>query len=281
MDNKKPLDKNSLKKPLKKSPIRLMTHLVAGYPSFADNLSLLRVMEESGVEMIEIQIPFSDPIADGETITSANFKALAKINSLKEVWDFIEKARQAVKVPLLIMTYYNIPFRIGFDNFFQRVADLGIDYVIIPDLPFDEKHEKYFTVMSKFQAKTQIKPVIVVSPTTSKARLRAIKKFLIAHKGMLYTTLKVGTTGAKKNLDQAGVNYLKDLRKEFPVDGGIPPEIPLPLLPLAAGFGISSPEQARSVSKYTDLVVIGSHIINLFEKEKLAGVRKFLKRINK
>ena len=169
-----------------------MTHLVAGYPDFESNLALMKAMEASGIDLIEIQIPFSEPIADGSTITRANQVALERGATLEKVFRFIRKATDAVSIPVLVMSYYNIPFRLGLDRFFSHCLELNVSGVIVPDIPFDEKKEDYFSTIKNYP----LSPIIVISPNTRDERLKKISQVA---EGFIYTTLKVGTTGSKKN----------------------------------------------------------------------------------
>ena len=245
----------SLKRPAERG-YKIMTHLVAGYPSFKSNLALIKVMAAAGVDLIEIQIPFSEPIADGSTITRANQVALERGATLEKVFHFMEQATKAVSIPILVMTYYNIPFRLGLDNFFRKCQGMGVCGIIIPDIPFDDEKENYFQAIKNYP----LSPIIVISPNTKEDRLNKISKVAA---GFIYTTLKIGTTGSKKKLSDEGLRYLKKLKKSFPI-------------PLAAGFGLSDKEQVKTVSAHSDIIVIGSHIMELLDQKKLAGVKDFL-----
>ncbi len=245
-----------------KSPLNIMTHLVAGYPSFTSNLKLLKVMEKSGVSMVEIQIPFSEPIADGSTITLANQSALDKGVTLEKAFAFIEKARSTVTLPLIVMTYYNIPYQMGLEKFLKKCQALGVSGLIIPDIPFDEEREDYFKLIKSYN----LLPIIVISPTTQEKRLEQIIRLTKKNQSFIYTTLKVGITGSKKDLNKTGMAFLKKIKKKL-TDQQIP---------LAAGFGISNKNQIATVKKNSDVVVIGSYIIELFNQQGAEGVEKFL-----
>lgn len=236
--------------------IQLMTHVVAGYPSLEANEELIRLMARCGVKLIEIQIPFTDPLADGPTIMRANQAALDAGITPDHCFDLCARLSTELDVAFMFMTYANIPFAMGLGNFLDRAAASGASGLILPDLPWDEADGDY----AEEARRRGLHPVMVISPDTPEARLQSILK---RASGLLYTTLKVGITGAGATMDQAGVDYVKALKAKAG-------------LPIAAGFGISSPEHVRMLSGLADAAVIGSHIINLLDAGGLEAVDDFL-----
>ena len=236
--------------------IQLMTHVVAGYPSLAANEELIRLMARRGVRLIEIQIPFTDPLADGPTIMRANQAALDTGITPEHCFDLCAKLSKELDVAFMFMTYANIPFAMGRDRFLDRVAASGASGVILPDLPWDEADGDY----AELARARGLHPVMVISPDTEGQRLDAVLK---RASGLVYTTLKVGITGAGASMDQAGVDYVRGLKTKAG-------------LPIAAGFGISRPEHVRMLDGLADAAVIGSHIINLMDAGGLAAVDEFL-----
>jgi len=244
-----------------KNNMKVMTHIVAGYPDIKTNLEIVKIMADSGVSLIEVQIPFSDPLADGPTIMKANQYVLDKGIKLKDCFSLVEEINKIVDIPILFMSYINIPYRIGFENFIQNSYDSGISGFIIPDMPFDEEINNFF----ELSLDKNIYVIPVISPDIIVYRLT---KILQISKGFIYTTLKVGVTGVQKNIKQESFNFLNILREKTN-------------LPIAGGFGISSIEQVNQLSGLVDVVVIGSHLINLLDLKGVSGVQLFLKELSK
>ena len=244
-----------------KNNMKIMTHIVAGYPDIKANLEIVKIMADSGVSFIEVQIPFSDPLADGPTIMQANQYALDKGIKVKDCFTLVEKIIKIVEIPILFMSYINIPYRIGFENFIQNSYDSGISGFIIPDMPFDEEINNFF----ELSLDKNIYVIPVISPDINVYRLT---KILQISKGFIYSTLKVGVTGVQKNIKQESFDFLNMLRKKTN-------------LPIAGGFGISNIEQINQLSGLVDVVVIGSHLINLLDLEGLTGAQLFLKELSK
>ena len=237
--------------------IKLMTHVVAGYPDLKTSKELIVIMAQSGVDMIEIQIPFSDPLADGPTIMMANQKALDNGTTPADCFKMAKELKDTIPIPLLFMTYVNIPFRMGMENFIKQSAESGIHGLIIPDIPFDEKNTDYINTAAKYG----IYPIQLVSPDTTVKRLKQIVHHV---RGFIYTTLKVGITGARKQIDKKGVEFINTIKT-------------CTTAPIAAGFGISSPEHVKQLQGVADVAIIGSHIINLFNQHGLEKVAGFIK----
>ncbi|GAB1411122.1 tryptophan synthase subunit alpha [Desulfovibrionales bacterium] len=240
-----------------KQGIQLMTHVVGGYPNLDINADMIRLMARQGVRLVEIQIPFSDPLADGPTIMRANQAALDQGITPRHCFELCAAlSKELPDMGFMFMTYANIPFAMGMNTFLEQAATSGASGIIIPDLSWDEPDGDY-----AHQARGQaLHPIMVISPDTKDARL---EKILSRASGLLYTTLKVGITGAGKTLDQSGVNYIRGLKQKT-------------VLPIAAGFGISSPEHVTMLRGLADVAVIGSHIIHLFDQQGFGAVEDFL-----
>jgi tryptophan synthase alpha chain len=237
--------------------IQLMTHVVGGYPNLEVNADLIRLMARRGVKLVEIQIPFTDPLADGPTIMRANQAALDAGITPAHCFELCAALSEELpEVAFMFMTYANIPFVMGQDAFMAKARQSGASGLILPDLSWDESDGDYAGAARGHG----LHPVMVISPDTEGPRLDAI---LSRASGLLYTTLKVGITGAGASLDQAGVDYVRNLKKKAG-------------LPIAAGFGISSPEHVRMLDGLADVAVIGSHIINLMDANGLGAVDEFL-----
>ena len=244
---------------------RIMTHIVAGYPSMKECEEIAIAMAEIGVSFIEIQIPFSDPIADGPTIMEANEKALSDGIKTEDCLSLIQRLSKKIKTPILIMTYFNIPFRYGLEKFCKRANECGVYGLIIPDIPIDE--EKYENYLSKCK-KHELNAIQVISPLTPERRLKQISKNA---SGFVYCVSAFGTTGARDKLSPDIAGYIKKVEKHIK-------------LPLALGFGISNGNQVLEALKYADIAVIGSKIINILKSDKrrkIIAIKKFLQGIVK
>jgi len=230
--------------------MKLMTHIVAGYPTLKESEKIAIAMYESGVAFIEVQIPFSDPIADGPTIMKANEIALKNGMTTRKCLNLIKKLKKKIKIPILIMTYFNIAFNYGLEKFCEEALDAGVYGLIIPDMPIDEeKHEHYVGFCRKYN----LHPIQVISPITPPTRLKAISKVA---SGFVYCVSTYGTTGTRSRLNPELEKYLENVKKYIK-------------LPLAIGFGISTKEQANLAGKKADIVVIGSKIIDLHSVTKI------------
>ncbi|HKK33704.1 MAG TPA: tryptophan synthase subunit alpha [Desulfomicrobiaceae bacterium] len=242
-----------------KAQVRIMTHVVAGFPDLDTTRQLVKTMASCGVSCIEIQIPFSDPLADGPTIMKASQHALDRGVTPKDCFALARELSAEVDIPLLFMTYANIPYAMGVEKFVRRSAEAGIRGLIIPDMAFDE--ENYAPTARKHG----LCPIQVLSPTMRQDRLR---KILSHGHGFVYTTLKTGITGAGSSIAHEGIEFIHRVKE-------------LSNLPVAAGFGISAPEHVRQVMEVADMAVIGSHVINLFSKHGMEAVSEFLKECTK
>jgi len=240
----------------------LMSHGVAGYPDLRESRRLLLTMSAHGADLLEVQIPFSDPLADGPTIMTASQAALDAGVTPKDCFGLIGDICRVIRTPVVVMTYLNIPHHLGMESFVRQSADAGAAGIILPDLPVDAPESAgYYRLMKQ----ARLCPVPVISPGMASSRLDQVLK---AAKGFVYLTLKVGITGARRDNDPAGIGFLRRVRKRTP-------------LPLLAGFGISSISQVRQVQKEVDGVVVGSHLIDLYRSRGREGIGEFLSRLKK
>ncbi len=248
---------------------KIMMHIVAGYPSLTESEKVALLMCKCGVDFLEIQIPFSDPVADGPTIMAANQKALengVKVDDCFRLMENLYKKTNGILASpkFLFMTYFNLVHHYGVEKFCKKTAQVGCYGLIIPDVPIDEeKSEKYLLNCKKYG----LKPIQIISPLTRTERLKKIAK---AARGFVYCVSRYGTTGQSKKLNPKLKDYLKKIKKYIK-------------LPLAVGFGISNKAHVDAVWKEADIAVIGSKIINLIGSDKnyLLRVAKFLKQIKK
>lgn len=252
-------------KDLKKGKrIGLMTHVVIGYPSLQDTVKIVKVMADNGADLIELQIPFSDPLADGPTIMRACEKSLKNGTKVKDAFRIMKLLSSQISTPLLFMAYYNTVFKVGVEKFCKDAKTAGAAGLIVPDIPIDEEGEEHFISNCR---KYNLHNIQVISPVSTKERL---KKNANVASGFVYCTAHQGITGVKNQLDSATGAYLKKVRKYFSV-------------PIAVGFGISKKEHLVKLAPYADIVVIGSAIIDYSpsanKENVVVNVKNFLKLI--
>ncbi len=201
-------------------------------------------MERGGADLIEIGIPFSDPVAEGSVIQQANIRALSAGATTDKIFDLVAAVRQKSDIPLVFLTYLNPVFRYGYSRFFERCHALGVDGIIIPDLPFEEKGE-----LADEAEKYGVDLISLVAPT-SEQRIRQIAG---AAKGFLYVVSSMGVTGMRSEIK----TDLKSIVETAKAAANIP---------VAVGFGINTPEQAAEIASLADGVIVGSAIVKIIEK---------------
>jgi tryptophan synthase alpha subunit len=240
---------------------KIMTHIVAGYPTIEECEKIAVAMSNSGVDFIEIQIPFSDPVADGPVIMAANQIALN--NGVKVADCFMlmknltKKTKEiSAKRKFLFMTYFNILFKFGVEKFCKEAKKCGCYGLIVPDMPIDEEKNEHYL---KYCKKYRINPIQVVSPLTSEERLKIISKHA---KGFIYCVSRYGITGVSNALNNRLKQYLAKVKR-------------VTSLPLAVGFGISNHEQIKAVHKYAEIAVVGSKFIEIIKASK--GLKRLQK----
>lgn len=254
-----------LKELREKRKFGIMTHVVVGYPTLSATVRLVRLMAESGADVVELQIPFSDPLADGPTIMRACEIALGNGTRVRDAFSVMEKLSHEVSIPLLFMAYYNTVFTYGTKAFVRNAKRAGAAGLIVPDVPLDEEHEEHFmTACNQFD----IPHIRVISPSATDERL---KKNAKVAKGFVYCTARQGITGAREALDPTLATFLKRVRSFFDV-------------PIAVGFGISKKEHLEAVRPYADIAVVGSaiiEVINRSAKQSIeSSVASFLRQLN-
>ncbi len=243
----------------KERDILLMPHLVLGYPSFDENEKLIDAMVEAGAEIIEMQIPFSEPMADGPVILKANDRALKNGANTTKSLDFAHRiCKKHAKTLFVFMTYYNVLFKYGTDRFLEKTSAAGVSGIIIPDLPCEEANE-YLTGCEKFG----LSPVLVFTPTHTQKRLQEISQYC---KGMAYCVGRKGVTGIKTQIDATLDSYIDKYKKATN-------------LPLALGFGIQDKEDIQAIKGKVDIAVIGTKILTIHQEQGISAVRTFLESV--
>lgn len=247
---------NEIRKALEKKKILLMTHLVLGYPSFDVNRRVIEQMVENGVDLIELQIPFSEAVADGPTILKANQEAISSGALIRECIDFAGEIISTHSIPFLFMTYFNIMFKFGWEDFMDKAGAIGIRGFIVPDLP-PEEGEDYFR---KAARERDMGFVQIFAPTSTKERMRELSS---RSEGFVYCVARRGVTGKKTDFDEGFNSYLSRCRQATS-------------LPLAVGFGIRSREDVEFLSGKADIAVIGTETIRLVKEEGVNAVGPFI-----
>ena len=235
--------------------VLLMTHIVMGYPDFDESLRTVEAMVENGVDLMELQIPFSEPIADGPVILHANQKALAAGSTVERCFEFAAAVTERFDIPFIFMTYYTILFRHGTAAFVARMAELGIKGAIVPDLP-PEEAEEYLAAM----AKHGLDPIFIYSPNTSDERLQYIAEYA---SGFVYCVARKGVTGANTDFSSDLADYLGRCHGATE-------------LPLAVGFGVKDTNDVQYLSGRADIAVVGTQSIRVYDDEGVDGVARFV-----
>lgn len=236
-------------------------YITAGYPDIETTEKLILAMAEEGADLIEIGIPFSDPTAEGPVIQNAIETALSQGLKTDDVFDMVGRLREKIDIPLVFMTYANIVYGYGAERFMEKSEQVGIQGLILPDVPFEEKEE-----FSRLARQHDIEMISLVSPT-SKERITKIAQ---EAEGFIYVVSSLGVTGTRSEITT-------DLSEMIEVIRSADPE-----LPAAIGFGISGPKQAQEMSRYADGVIVGSAIIQLIDEygeEAEEPVRQFTRDI--
>jgi tryptophan synthase alpha chain len=218
--------------------------LTAGDPSKEKTVEFILAIEEAGADLIEIGIPFSDPIAEGQVIQNANIRALSKGINTDDIFDIVVEVRSKSDVPLAFLTYANTVFYYGYEKFFKKCQEVGLNGIIIPDLPYEEKGE-----IVDIAEKYDVDLISLIAPT-SEDRIKMIAKNA---KGFIYLVSSMGVTGIRSEIKTDLEEIIVEIKKVTDV-------------PVAVGFGINTPEQSKNISKIADGVIVGSAIVKIIEK---------------
>ena len=218
--------------------------LTAGDPCLEKTVEYILEMEKAGATLIEIGIPFSDPIAEGPVIQEANIRALSKGMTTDQVFEIVAKVRETSNIPLCLMTYLNPVFHYGYDNFFKQCQKVGVDGIIIPDCPYEESKE-----VSDVSYQYDVTLISMIAPTSKERTLEIAKQA----KGFIYLVSSMGVTGMRSNIVTDIEGIVESIKSVSDT-------------PVAVGFGINSPEQVKYFSKIADGVIVGSAIVNLIKE---------------
>ncbi|MDD5102174.1 MAG: tryptophan synthase subunit alpha [Endomicrobiaceae bacterium] len=218
--------------------------LTAGDPSIEKTEEFILEMVKAGTDLIEIGIPFSDPIAEGSVIQSANVRALSAGITTDKIFSMVKSLRTKTNVPIVFLTYLNPVFKYGYEKFFNYCNQVGIDGIIIPDMPFEEKSE-----CSIIAQNNNVDIISMIAPTSE----QRIKEIAANAVGYIYVVSSLGVTGMRSEIKTDLNSILKSVKTESSV-------------PVAVGFGINTIEQAKEISKISDGIIVGSAIVKIIEK---------------
>lgn len=219
--------------------------LTAGDPGAEETIQYILKMEEAGADLIEIGIPFSDPTAEGVVIQDANIRALSAGMTTDGVFEIVRRVREKSQVPLVFLTYLNPVFHYGYERFFTRCQELGVDGIIIPDLPYEEKAELAGTASAH-----DVDVISLIAPT-SEQRIQMIAKEAA---GFIYVVSSMGVTGMRGTITTDIGKIVESIRKVSDT-------------PVAIGFGINTPQQAADMAGLSDGAIVGSAIVKIIERE--------------
>ncbi|SEK23737.1 tryptophan synthase, alpha chain [Ruminococcus sp. YRD2003] len=231
--------------------------ITCGDPDLETTGKIVREMAAKGADLIELGIPFSDPTAEGPVIQAANIRALAGGVTTDKIFEFVKELRRDVKIPLVFMTYANVVFSYDAERFMARCCETGVDGIILPDLPFEEKDE-FMPVCKQYG----VDLISLIAPTSAD-RIAMIAK---EADGFIYIVSSLGVTGVRSQITTDISSIVKVIRENTDV-------------PCAVGFGISTPEQAAKMSEYADGVIVGSAIVRQiaeYGREAAAPVGEFV-----
>lgn len=229
--------------------MKLMTHMVGGFPTLSESQCIAETLLSAGSSYLEIQIPFSDPVADGPVIMKANEKALDSGTTPEDCFALMKHLRKKTTIPLLFMTYFNIPFRYGLKAFCEEAKKSGAYGLIIPDMPIDEEPEEHYL---KYCREAQLHAIQVISPITPLRRLKEISKVA---SGFVYCVSRTGTTG-KNSVESSDLKkYLSNVRRIMKI-------------PLAVGFGITHRRQIEEIANFADIAVLGTSLMKYYGNKK-------------
>ena len=239
----------------------LIPFITAGDPDLATTVEALKILDRSGADIIELGVPYSDPLADGPTIQAAATRALAKGVRLDDVLELVSKVTPELKAPLILFTYYNPILYRGIDTFLQQIAQAGVSGLVVPDLPLEEA-EGLIIPATKYG----IEVIMLIAPTSSPERMAAIAE---VSQGFIYLVSVTGVTGTRTALATKIPELLQEIRTTT-------------TKPIGVGFGISDPEQAQQVKAWgADEVIVGSAMVKRLAgvepKEGLAAIEEFCK----
>jgi tryptophan synthase alpha chain len=235
----------------------LVTFITAGDPDLATTAEMIHLLEDAGADIIELGMPFSDPMADGPTIQLSSERALSSGTTLEGILATVREVRATSSIPIILMGYLNPIHAYGYERFASDAAAAGVDGVLLVDMPPEEAKEFLRAADSH-----DLNVIFLLTPTSDKSRITTVAEL---GRGFIYYVTVTGVTGARKDVSSSLGEELERVRKRIK-------------LPIMAGFGISTPEQAASVAALADGVVVGSAIVKLFEQHRGSKLKNEVRR---
>lgn len=248
---------NRIKQKLNEDKKLLSIYFTAGYPNIDDTISIIQNLEQSGVDMIEIGLPFSDPLADGPTIQASSTAALKNGMTTEKLFDQLKDIRKSVSIPLIIMGYFNPVLQYGVEAFCKKCQEIGIDGLILPDLPADVYDEEYKATFEKYG----LINVFLITPQTSEERIRYIDSI---SNGFIYMVSSASTTGAQSGFGNEQTNYFERISKMNLNN------------PQIVGFGISNNDTFTQATTHTKGAIIGSAFIKYISENGINELNNFV-----
>ncbi|MAG91572.1 tryptophan synthase subunit alpha [Candidatus Woesearchaeota archaeon] len=259
--------KEVFKKLKSKKQGALIAFTVIGDPNYKTSLEIVKKIIDAGADILELGLPFSDPIADGPTIQSANLRALNNGINTDKAFDFVKEIRNYSDIPVGILTYYNLVYQRGINKFYSDAKEVGVNSILISDLPIEESE-----IISKYSKENKVDTVFMISQLTDDDR---IKKIAEKTTGFIYAVARLGVTGAQSSLEESTLTMVKNIRN-------------LTSNPVCVGFGLSKPSQVSDIIKAgADGAIIGSAIVDLIAKnldnkeEMLSKVQNYVGELKK
>jgi tryptophan synthase alpha chain len=249
-----------IKEKLSENKKLLSIYFTAGYPSINDTIPILESLEKNGVDMVEIGLPFSDPLADGPTIQASSTQALKNGMTTELLFQQLEGIRDTVSIPLILMGYFNPVLQYGVEAFCKKCNEIGIDGLILPDLPLAEYKEHYKSIFEKYG----LANVFLITPQTSEERIREIDA---ASNGFIYMVSSASTTGAKKGVSSEQERYFNRISSLSLSN------------PQIVGFGISNATTFSQATAKAKGAIIGSAFIKMLAKDGIDGISNFVNTI--
>ncbi|MBT6127155.1 MAG: tryptophan synthase subunit alpha [Flavobacteriaceae bacterium] len=251
---------NRIDQTFQKNEKLLSIYFSAGHPELEDTVPILRALQDSGVDMVEIGLPFSDPLADGPTIQESSTRALRNGMSTEMLFNQLENIRDSIHIPLVLMGYFNPMMQYGIERFCQKCQAIGIDGLIIPDLPVDLYHQRYKVLFDQYN----LHNMFLITPQTPEERIRYIDS---VSSGFIYMVSSASVTGAQSSFGNTQEAYFRRIAA-------------MQLqTPLVVGFGISNAETFRAATRFSRGAIIGSAFIQFLEKKGVTSIPDFIKKI--
>ena len=238
----------------------LSIYATAGFPQLKDTLQVLKELENAGVDLIEIGMPFSDPLADGPTIQESSTKALINGMTTELLFEQLKEVRNHLSIPLILMGYFNPVLQFGVEKFLKKAAEIGIDGVILPDLPLEVYEREYKDLFEAYG----LSMIFLITPQTPERRIRQIEQ---ASTSFIYMVSTSSTTGAQEGFNQESMEYFRSI------------EAMNLQVPTVVGFGISNASSYHQATSHSKGAIIGSAFIKALSKEGIEGIPAFIRSI--